>query len=330
MIHGPIYLAGIERSGTSLMYALLASHPNIAMTRRTNLWTYFNNHYGDLTKFENFERCLSVMSQYKRLRAIDIDTDRVRREFNQGEKTYARLFSLIEGHFAEKQSKPRWGDKSLNTERFMDDIFAVFPNAKIIHMMRDPRDRYASAKTRWTDMKGRVGAGTAMWLESVKLARRGQQRYPDQYMVVRYEDLVAQPEQMLRKICEFLGEKYVPEMLTMMGAPSHRNKGSNSSYGKREVGAISTDSIARYRKVLSPQEIKYMQDFCKGGMLEFGYALDDVRLSLRDRLSYVFVDWPFNFARMSYWAAKETYLGIKGRTLPARRLVPHKNAVQPS
>lgn len=330
MDRGPIYLAGIERSGTSLMYALLASHPNIAMTRRTNLWTYFNNRYGDLRKAENLQRCLSIMSQYKRLRAIQIDTERVRREFYQGEKTYARLFTLIEGHFAEKQGKPRWGDKSLNTERFMDDIFAVFPNAKIIHMMRDPRDRYASAKTRWTEMKGRVGAGTAMWLESVKLARRGRRKYPGQYMVVRYEDLVAQPEQMLRKICEFLGEQYVPDMLTMMGAPTHRDKGSNSSYGKREVGKISTDSIARYRQVLSPQEIKYMQDFCKGGMREFGYALDDIQLSARDWLSYLFVDWPFNFARMCFWTIKETFWTMKGRTLPTRRLVPAKNVIQAS
>ncbi len=330
MNRGPIYLAGIERSGTSLMYALLASHPNISMTRRTNLWTYFNNQYGDLNKAENLERCLSIMSQYKRLRAIQIDTDRVRREFNQGEKTYAHLFTLIEGHFAEKQGKPRWGDKSLNTERYMDDIIAVFPNAKIIHMMRDPRDRYASAKTRWTDMKGRVGAGTAMWLESVRLARRGTRKYPDQYMVVRYEELVAQPEPMLRKVCEFLGEEYVPEMLSMMGAPTHRNKGSNSSYGKREVGRISTDSIARYRQVLSPQEIKYMQDFCKDGMREFGYELDEVRLSAREQLNYMFVDWMFNFARMSLWTAKEAFWGIKGRSLPARRLVPPKNIVQTS
>jgi hypothetical protein len=270
------------------------------------------------------------MSQYKRLRAIQIDTDRIRREFDQGEKTYVRLFSLIEGHFAEKQGKSRWGDKSLNTERYMDDIFEVFPNARIIHMMRDPRDRYASAKTRWTNMKGRVGAGTAMWLESVKLARRGRRKYPNQYMVVRYEDLVAQPEDMLRKICEFLGEEYVPEMLTMMGAPTHRNKGSNSSYGKREVGKISTDSIARYRQVLSPREIKYMQDFCRAGMQEFGYELDDVRLSAPDWLSYIFTDWMFNFARMSFWSVKEAMQGLKGRKLPARRLVPHKNAVQAS
>lgn len=330
MNRGPIYLAGIERSGTSLMYALLASHPNIAMTRRTNLWTYFNKQYGDLNDPKNLERCLSIMAKYKRLQAIQIDVDRVRREFLQGERTYARLFTLIEGHFAERQGKPRWGDKSLNTERFMDDIFAVFPDAKIIHMMRDPRDRYASAKTRWTDMKGRVGAGTAMWLESVQLARRGTSKYPNQYMIVRYEDLVADPEKTLRKVCEFLGEDYAPEMLTMMGAPSHRNKGSNSSYGKREIGKISTDSIARYRQVLSPQEIKYMQDFCRDGMRQFGYELDEIQLSGRERLQYIFVDWIFNYARMVLWTAKETFWKIVGRPLPARRLVPPKNAVQTS
>ena len=36
MERGPVFVAGLERSGTSLIFALLASHPNIAMTRRTN------------------------------------------------------------------------------------------------------------------------------------------------------------------------------------------------------------------------------------------------------------------------------------------------------
>src|SRR5690606_24912387 len=123
---------------------------------------------------------------------------------------------------------------------------------------------------------------------------------------------------------------YAPEMLTMMGAPSHRNKGSNSSYGKREIGKISTDSIARYRQVLSPQEIKYMQDFCRDGMRQFGYELDEIQLSGRERLQYIFVDWIFNYARMVLWTAKETFWKIVGRPLPARRLVPPKNAVQTS
>ena len=50
---GPIFIGGLERSGTSLLYALLASHPNIAMTRRTNLWPFFYQQYGNLANPEN-------------------------------------------------------------------------------------------------------------------------------------------------------------------------------------------------------------------------------------------------------------------------------------
>lgn len=321
MENHPIYLAGIERSGTSLMYALLASHPRIAMIRRTYLWMYFNNKYGDLGVEENFERCIAKMSQFKRLRVIGFDPDRLRNEFPDGEKNYARLFSLIGEHFAEKQGKQRWGDKSLNTERYMDDIFASYPNAKIIHMMRDPRDRYASAKTRWVKMRGWAGAGSIMWIDSVRLARRGMKKYPDNYLVVRYEDVVSNPEETMRTVCSFLGEEYAPEMLEMRGAPSHRDKGGNSSYGKREVGVISGGSVARYRKVLSKDDIKFIQDVCKYGMMHFNYPLDDVRLPLKDSISYIFTNIPSNIMRMVLWAAKEIYLEFRGRKLPAHRIV---------
>ncbi len=40
MERGLIFVAGIERGGASLMYAVLASHPHIAMTRRTNWWAF--------------------------------------------------------------------------------------------------------------------------------------------------------------------------------------------------------------------------------------------------------------------------------------------------
>ena len=45
---GPVFIAGADRSGTTLLFALLASHPNISMVRRTNMWRYFHQRYGDL------------------------------------------------------------------------------------------------------------------------------------------------------------------------------------------------------------------------------------------------------------------------------------------
>ena len=78
MSHGPIFIAGLERSGTSLIFALLASHPNIAMTRRTNLWTHFYGQYGDLADDANLDRCLDMMMRYRRLQVLEPDRDELR------------------------------------------------------------------------------------------------------------------------------------------------------------------------------------------------------------------------------------------------------------
>jgi hypothetical protein len=327
MDYGPIYLAGIERSGTSLMYALLASHPNIAMTRRTNLWSFFYNQYGDLGDPANFERCLAAMLRYKRLLKLQPDADRLRREFRAGEPSYARLFALLEQHNAERAGKPRWGDKSLNQERYVDQIFAAYPDARMIQMVRDPRDRYASALTRWKVIRGQVGSGLARWLWSIEQGKRNQRRYPDRYRMVCYEALAANPEETLRAVCAFIGEEYTPAMLSMEGAPAHRNKG-NSSYGKREPGKISTSSIGRFRKVLSRRDITFIQSYAGRQMAEFGYELEPAPLPAGERLQYAVVDLPLNLGRMLAWRAREALNNRRGRSPSAHTIVDQASLTQ--
>jgi hypothetical protein len=314
MHRGPIFLAGIERSGTSLMYALLASHPSIAMTRRTNLWSFFYGQYGDLAHPDNFERCLAAMLRYKRLLKLQPDAERIRREFRDGEPTYPRLFALLEQHNAERLGRPRWGDKSLNQERYVDQIFAAYPDACMIQMIRDPRDRYASSLTRWKLVRGRSGSGIARWLWSVDQAARYLRRYPSRFMVVRYESLATDPEATMRDVCAFIGEPYTPQMLTMEGAPAHRNKGGNSSYGRREPGKISTSSIGRFRTVLSPFDVAFIQASAGRRMGQFGYALDPVELPPAERLRYAVLDWPVNMSRMLAWRAREAVRDRTGRS----------------
>ena len=98
----PIFVAGPDRSGTTLMFALLATHPNISMVRRTNMWRYFHGRYGDLSIEDNFERCMKDMLRYKRMQThLKPDQNRIRREFWQGEPSYGRLFALFHQHNAE-------------------------------------------------------------------------------------------------------------------------------------------------------------------------------------------------------------------------------------
>lgn len=316
----PIFITGLDRSGTNLLYALLASHPNISMSRRTNMFHYFYEKYGDLSQEENFENCLTTMLRYHRFRHLEPDPQRIRMEFWEGEPTYGRLFALFHEHRAEQIGKTRWGDKSLRSERYADSIFFEFPRAKIIHLVRDPRDRYASVEKRYDVNRGKVGANTGKWLYSANFAKTNLRKYSASYMVLRYETLAIKPEESLKEVCEFINEEYTPLMLTMDGAPEHRDQGGNSSFGKFEPGTISTKSIGRYREVLTKSDIAFIQKIARNDMRKFEYSSESILMNPGERLRYAFVKFPMNLARMSIWYFLEKNKQRKGIFVPEYRL----------
>lgn len=299
MERGPVFIGGLSRSGKTLMAASLSSHPNIAISvKGSNVWTCFYRRHGDLSRRDDFERCLARMLRYRNLLALNPNPERIREEFWQGEPTYARLFAIIHTHYAERLGKPRWGDQSRLLEYHADRVFAAYPVARMVHMIRDPRDRYAAAIARPGYARGKVGVGTAEWLCSVGLARRNSKRYPNQYKIVRYETLVFQPEVTMRDVCVFLNEDYAHHMLVMEGAPSFRRVGGNRSDGRDGRGNVSTAFVGRYRQVMSKREIAFMQAYAKRDMAAYDYELDPTPLSLNERLLLYAVDHPANLARM--------------------------------
>jgi hypothetical protein len=303
------------------LFALLASHSQIAMTRRTNLWKHFSEQYGDLSDPANLTRCLDTMARYKRLRVLQIDFAALRRDFVPGPCSYARLFALLEEQHAARLGRPRWGDKSLHTECWTEPILASYPGARILHMVRDPRDRYASSRTRWKLRRGGIGAGVAEWLTSARLAADHSVRFPTRYRVVRYEDLVTEPERTVRAICRFVDEPFEPAMLAMEGAPRLLDQGSNSSYGRREAGVIATDSIGRYRTVLSEREIAYAQRVAGDEMLQLGYRLDALPMGPVARSRYALTTLPLERVRGGIWSTVEARRTQRGRPVPDYRLV---------
>jgi hypothetical protein len=315
----PIFIAGPDRSGTTLLYALLASHPNISMVRRTNFWRWFYGRFGDLHDQENFERLLDKMLRYKRIKPLHPDGERIRREFWQGEPRYGRVLALFQQHNAERLGKNRWGDKSLHTEHHIKQVMTEFPKAKVLHMTRDPRDRYASVRKRFGRDTPRVGAATGRWLSSMRAAERNKRTYPSNYMIVRFEDLATEPEMFLRKICDFIGEPFSPAMLTMEGASKYRDSGGNSSFEQIKPGSISTKPVGRYKKVLSPSEIAFIQLCLTKEMQALGYPKDPVNLSIAKAAKYYLWLLPFQAARMAGWMALSAFLFTRKERVPDAR-----------
>jgi len=300
---GPLFVCGAERSGTSLMYALLSSHSRLSMVRRSNMWRWFHGKYGDLGDPGNLDRAIAALSRYKRLAPLDPDWERIRRELASGPPTYGRLFDLLHRHHAERLGRARWGDKSLHSEYYAEAIFEEYPDARVIHMVRDPRDRYASIANRYDQPSKGIPSATGRWLASVRTGEENLRRYADRYRVVRFEDLLEDPVAVTSQVCAFIGEPFEPEMMEMAGAPEHSS--GNSSFGDLAPKSISTAPIGRYRTALQGTEIAFIQRAAGRDMRRLGYALDPVDLQGAARWRFAAVTAPRDACRMRAWLLRQ-------------------------
>lgn len=295
----PILITGADRSGTSLLYAIVASHPDVAMIRRSNVWRWLDGAFGPLDRPESLDRCLDQIARYQRLQVLHPDPAAIRFEFMQGEPTYGRLFSIMFRQHAQREEKTRWGDKSLHTELVAERVFEEWPSARIVQLVRDPRDRYASVVKRYPDRRKGGGAIVGSWLRSTDAAIRNLEAHPGAYMVVRYETLASSPESTVREVCAFLGLEFVPEMLEMRAVEEQREAGGNSSFGGYEPGTISTRSVGRFRQVLDARTVQAIESVCDTRMARFDYELDTPRSSRSARVRLV--DGPLLWSRSTMW-----------------------------
>jgi hypothetical protein len=245
------------------------------------------------------------MVHYKHVRFLKPDPERIRREFWQGTPTYARLFALFQEHHAEGEGKPRWGDQTGYIERYADPIFAAYPGAKMIHMIRDPRDCYEASFSKTSHRKGKAGISTASWLQTIGLARRNLGKYPGRYKIIQFEKMVSQTEETIREVCDFLEEPFVPSMLWMEDVP--RFQSGPGLKARPKHSPLSTEFIGRYLTLPSKNEIAFIQKCAKDEMLASGYRLAPIQFTAQEHLHFHFIDWPINFLSMTTWRAKRSY-----------------------
>ena len=323
---GPIFIGGPDRCGKTLLAAILGSHSQIAIPIvGSNLWTFFYEHYGDLADDRNLDWCLAALMSYKHARFLQPDFDRLRRELSAGERSYERLFALIHEQFAERAGKPRWGDQTGLIERYADQVLAAYPDAVMIHMIRDPRDRYEASLRLWPKGRARAGGAAARWAYSVRLGERNLRRHPDRYRIIRYEDLVQRAEEVVRSVTTFLGEAYEPEMLSMGDAPTYRRKLAGGVEPSADAVLISADHVGDYRGAVPDGEVAFLQRVLAGPMRRLGYEAEPIRMSLGATIRHAGWTVPSNGLRMAAWSGLEAiqhrFPRVIGRTPVRAKIV---------
>ena len=267
----PIFVVGYQRSGTTLLQGLLGAHPRIAGPPEMHFIlrvAYFADYFGDLADDANLRRALheALNPPARLLEECGFDEDAVFDRARSGPRTYASLFAAIMDDYAERNGKVRWSDKTPSQRP--DDIYSLFPDALIVHIIRDPRDVVASNLALPWQRRRAAAIASDLQRFTFESIERGRRAGRSHYFQVRYEDLVTEPEMVLRLACDFIGEDYDERMPD----PSRRNAAlvPSATWQAQAAQAIAP-AESKWRKRLGALDRVRVQAITESQLDQFGY-----------------------------------------------------------
>jgi len=213
---GPVFVVGMWRSGTSLFYALLNQHPQIALM-----------YEGDLLLLRPMFWLPGVKSRWVKrwqfwnqaLTRHRIDVERLASSSSSFQESVERAYRET----ALRKGALLWGEKSPNYYDSLVRLAREFPKARFIVIWRDPAAicrsviRAAEDPSSWFKRKGMITRTLVgyrvMKTQCDQLMSRGAQLHQ-----VQYESLVKDPTGTMTEVCNFLGVPFVAGMASLQEA----------------------------------------------------------------------------------------------------------------
>lgn len=286
----PIFVLGNPRSGTTLLRLMLTCHPNIVIPPECGfaVWLYPRFQGWDAANAEAMlERFVPEVLGCRKIETWQLAEDELRGFLAAARPTsYSRAASLVYEHYGRAQGRSftRWGDKNNFYIHHLDTVEEIFPDAVFVHLVRDGRNVACSYKwlheqalespyaprlpweigeiaREWRDNNERIGAF---------LGRLGRGRST----VVRFEELVADPEGQLRRLCAALGEELDPAMLRYHEANQERQLEPRElmAWKKKTLEPPRTSEIDRFARELSPREVADFESVAGATLERYGFG----------------------------------------------------------
>lgn len=188
----PVFIVGCPRSGTTLLRRMVNAHPNLSAGPETHF----------LIVLKNIE-----VLRWNQLSLFGITQA-------QWHSHVRELFSWVHSQRAEREGKSRWVDKTPGYALILDFIDELYPDSQIIHLLRDPHDVVDSWRRRVGPVKAREAVKA--WPEHVRAARAFRDKHsPDRFTEIRYEELVANPKDVMSALLSWLGEPWDEAILDL-------------------------------------------------------------------------------------------------------------------
>lgn len=260
-----IAIGGCARSGTTLVRVILDSHSRVVIGPPTSLFIPVRLDPQDIAfRLALGEERIATLSTRAPNRVEFIES-------------VAHEVKAVYG-------KQIWGDKTARNVHRFKWILEHFPNARIIHVIRDGRDVVCSLRThrRRRVVDGEIQPIETMmplrlcmdrWIEAVEagIALRGDRRYFEVY----YEELVANPMNTIKAICEFLKISFEPQMLLFHEFTGPLRDPIRFPQNLEATFPLYTRASGRWRFDLSMEDARWVQRVLNPLLHHLGYSTDD-------------------------------------------------------
>lgn len=295
----PVFIVGCDRSGTTLLSLILSQAPDLHVTLESGFIPdlYENRHdYGDFSSAKNrwyFLRDLQTTYATSKTIAFDIfelDDEDAESELQKAASTdYAGAIDALFSKTARNHGKARWGNKTPKYVLHIPLLNKLFPEAKIIHIVRDPRDVAASImKAGWTT---NIKEAAIYWNERVRAGLEGRVLGDDIYYELKYESLLQLPQNEVSAVCDWLGIDFKESIIHQ-----YKDDDSRDSITKHEnlfdlIGKpIDASRAYAWKKSMSKSDIAEIEDVNRELINELDYPLTGRSIPLQRK----FYRWTYN------------------------------------
>ncbi len=273
---GPLFVVGMPRSGTKLLRGLLNGHPDIgippAETEFLPDWARRWSDWGDLSRPETFRRFYAwatrspyftwLSEEHGRRVGAEEWYDEIAR-LGRGFDLPAVFEALVRLDGAVPDGGV-WGDKSPGYIAHLPLLRELFPGARAVHIVRDVRDYCLSIRRAWGKNPLRAAQ---RWADRVGAALDAREDWGEDLLVVRYEDLIADPEPVLRRICALVERPFDPAMLELR----RPTENIGDAAGAR---GIKSDNAGKYRSRMDPALRERVERIAGAVLARAGYPTD--------------------------------------------------------
>jgi protein-tyrosine sulfotransferase len=250
-----IFVIGAPRSGTTLLEAILAVHPNLTSLRQELAIFSFRNIF-------ELERLAFSLTKTETAAALFQESTDVIEFYDKLAESALRI-----------HGGKRFLEKTPQNILHLAFLRNNFPNAQFININRDGRDCYCSAQSNpYVIQANKVEDYAKYWRRCVE--SRNRFGNDPNIIDIRYEELTSAPERVTKSLMSFLGEDFLPEQIQSNQYSQHG--ASQAPFFKKLSGPIDTSSHNQWQSKLSEQEIKQFERIAGSQLVQLGYALSPV------------------------------------------------------